>query len=180
MLFDKQLEIERKFLMNSRPNLPIKEEHVVRQAYLYADDNIEVRLIVRYDADTYDSMQPCINRRKLTIKWGNGLERREAEIVLNEVQTAQLMQFVKGPFIEKHFTVYHIPEHPDLVFEFSSVDPNLETGFLYGEIEFSNKYKAQNFVLPGTIERHVRKEVTDETSYQMKNYWRRTRLGQSI
>lgn len=175
-----EFEIERKFIMNSRPRLPIKEEHVVRQAYLYADDNIEIRLIVRYDADTYDSMQPHINKRKLTIKWGNGLQRREAEILLTEQQVDELVKFIKYPFIEKHFTVYFIPEHPELTFEFSAVDPGKETGFFYGEIEFPNEYKAQNFVLPVNINAHVRKEVTDETSYQMKNYWRRTRLGLDV
>ena len=65
-----EFEVERKWLVSGKPNLPILEEHVVHQAYLYADDNIEVRLVIRFDADTYNTMQPHINRRKLTIKMG--------------------------------------------------------------------------------------------------------------
>lgn len=56
-------EIERKWLLSQVPDqklldvchIDLVESHVVHQAYLYADDNIEVRLHVRYDGATYNT-----------------------------------------------------------------------------------------------------------------------------
>ena len=173
-----EFEVERKWLVNGKPNLPILEEHVVHQAYLYADDNIEVRLVIRFDADTYNTMQPHINRRKLTIKMGNGLVRREAEIVLTEEQCADLVRHVQGKFITKLFTIYDLGGGH--TWEQSSVDPNEECGFMYAEKEFGSKEEADAYVVPTECREIICCEVTGEETYQMKNYWRRTRMGQNV
>lgn len=175
MPFKSQYEVERKWLMKGKPNLPVLEEHVVHQAYLYVDDNVEIRLVIRFDADTYDTMQPHINRRKLTIKVGNGLVRREAEIVLTEEQCAELVRHVQGAYIKKYFTIYDLGDGH--TWEQSSVDPNYECGFIYAEVEFGNPTDAAGYHLPLEVRDLVDKEVTGDNYFQMKNYWRRTRMG---
>lgn len=170
-------EVERKFIMLRTPDLPILERHVVRQAYLYVDDNVEIRITVRYDADTYDSMWPRVNKAKLTIKVGNGLCRQETELYLTQDQILTMAAAVPNSlFITKHFTIFDLGN--GLKFEFSAVDPGLETGFLYGEIEFPSIEVANGYNLPNAITSVMDGEVTGENAYQMKNYWRRTRLGQ--
>ena len=170
-------EVERKFLMRTMPELPVKERHVVRQAYIYASDTCEMRLMVRFDRDTYDTLWPNVNKAKLTIKMGNGKVREETEIHLTQEQVTELCRALPNQlFITKYFTIFDLGN--GLTFEFSSVDPNLETGFLYGEIEFPSVDAADEYEVPKTLLDCIKEEVTDDDTYQMKNYWRRTRLGQ--
>lgn len=178
-MLSKKTEIERKWLMLGEPKLPVKEKHVIRQAYLYADDNVEVRITIRYDWDTYFTAQPHVNKRKLTIKVGNGLVRDEAEILLTEEQAAQLLRNVQGEFIEKYFTICEDP-NTGLIFEYSYVDPNDANGFRYSEVEFPCKRAAEEYVLPKQVLPVICEEVTGKPEWQMKNYWRRTRMGQPI
>ena len=175
-MLSKKIEIERKWLMLSAPKLPIKEEHVVRQVYLYADDNIEVRITIRYDRATYKTAQPRINKRKLTIKVGNGLVRDEAEILLTEEQAEMLLRNVTGQYIEKYFTICEDPA-TGLIFEYSYVDPDDATGFRYAEVEFPCERAAEEYVLPKQVQDCIDREVTGQDYWQMKNYWRRTRMG---
>lgn len=182
-------EIERKWLLSKVPDqklldvchIDLIESHVVHQAYLYADDNIEVRLYVRYDGATYDTMQPHINRRRLTIKFGNGLVREEAEIDLTGEQMTKLMAHVKHPFIRKIFRIYRVYWGSDtLKFECSEVDPGTPDSFIYSEIEFESERDANSYRFPGYFEPFLIREVTGEKSWAMKNYWRRTRLGEEV
>lgn len=177
-----KLEIERKWLLKEVPKgLDLIESHVVHQAYLYADDDIEVRIHIRYDGDTYNTMQPHVNRRRLTIKFGNGLVREEAEIDLTEQQAAKLIAHVKHPFITKVFRIYGVHWGSDVLkFECSEVDPGLPTSFVYSEIEFESEGDAKFYRFPGYLQEYLIREVTGEKSWSMKNYWRRTRLGQDV
>lgn len=175
-------EIERKWLLNRKPEgLILLESHVIHQAYLYADDNIEIRLHIRYDGATYNSMMPRVNRRRLTIKFGNGLVRDEAEIDLTEQQAAKLISYVQHPFIVKVFDIYEIHWGSDVLkFEVSEVDPGTEDSFTYSEIEFEDKSDAKMYRFPDYLRPYLIREVTDEKSWAMKNYWRRTRLGENV
>lgn len=162
--------------MTGKPDLPVLEEHVVRQVYLVAEDDIEVRLHCRFDGDSYNSILPHLNKCKMTVKRGNGLVRQETEIYLQEPQVRELAKALPNPlFITKYFTIFDLGN--GLKFEFSSVDPNLETGFLYGEIEFPNIEAAKEYLLPPELKKCIAAEVTGNDTYQMKNYWCRTRLG---
>lgn len=171
------LEIERKFIMTGRPNLPVMIHKVIRQAYIHVDDNMEVRLRVDFDATTYDTVAPKILGAKLCIKYGNGLTRREVETHISIDQAIELARALPNQlFITKYYTRY-VLGNDGLVFEYSSVDPNLETGFMYGEIEFPSVEAAQSYELPPELTAVIDGEVTGENAYQMKNYWRRTRMG---
>lgn len=173
-----EFEIERKFILKGRPKLPVMIHKVIRQAYLHVDDNMEVRLRVDFDAATYDTIAPKILGAKLCIKHGNGLTRRETETAISIDQAIELARALPSQlFITKHYTRYALG-YDGLVFEFSSVDPGLETGFMYGEIEFPCVEAAQEYELPPEVLEVLDDEVTGENAYQLKNYWRRTRLGQ--
>lgn len=169
-----KFEIERKWLLERLPGFPIRESHVVHQAYLYVDDNIEIRLICRFDADAYNSMCPVCNKRKLTIKFGNGLVRAEAEIKLTEEQFAELQRFIQYPYIVKYFKIFELPDGSE--FECSVVDPGTDTSFTYAEIEFDNENAAHCYRMPHYLGDCISTEVTGDPKYQMKNYWRRTRM----
>lgn len=178
-----KFEIERKFLLSGMPGLTVKEHYIVKQGYLYADDNMEIRLVIRYDADSYKTMLPRVDRSKLTIKFGNGLRRAEAEIRLTDEQARELSRFIEGEPIIKDFTIFELPNNMmnvGLVFEASIVDPGTPNEFMYGEIEFESEYDAGNYVLPRAVKDVVLSEVTGLDTYQMKNHWRRTRKGEPV
>lgn len=172
-------EIERKWLLTRAPtDLNILERHIVHQSYIAAKDDIEIRLVVRYDFDAYDNENgPVVNKRKLTIKKGNGLVRDEAEINLTEKQLDKLLPHAEhdSPIV-KVFSIFEIPGYPDLTLHFSEVDPGSETSFFYAEVEFPTKEEAAAFTMPTDIAVYVEREVTGENTWQMKNYWRRTRM----
>lgn len=168
---DTKMEIERKWLLKRMPHLPLIEQHVVHQAYLYADDNVEIRLVCRFNRDTYHKQCPVVNRRKLTVKLGNGLTRVEAEIKLTEEQFDELQRFVPHPYIVKYFNIFRLPDGSK--FECSDVDPGTDSGFAYAEVEFPSEAAAYNFRLPREVLECIDQEVTGDPTYQMKNYWRR-------
>lgn len=172
-------EIERKWLLKDVPSgLTILGQHIVHQSYIIAEDVFEVRITIRHDVDTYDNENgPIVNKRKLTIKKGNGLVRDEGEIKLTDKQMEKLLPHAESAdYITKVFSICALPDS-DLTFELSEVDPGRPTSFMYAEVEFPDEETAAAFSLPDNIAACVKREVTGENSWQMKNYWRRTRMG---
>ena len=56
--------------------------------------------------------------------------------------------------------------------EVSLVDPGTEWEFYYGEIEFPSEEAANAFEIPEFLGR----EITYDSYYKMKNFWKRTRI----
>ena len=52
------------------------------------------------------------------------------------------------------------------------MDPGSESEFIYAEIEFESEEAANEFLKPDFLG----EEVTNDDSYKMKNYWKRTRI----
>lgn len=169
-----KFEIERKWLLKELPkDVNILKQYILHQSYIVAEDDVEVRLVIKYRAD-----DGTVVGQKLTIKKGNGLSREEAEIKLTDKQIVKLLSHVEGgPPIIKKFFIAEIPDHPDLVLHFSEVDHDRSTSFFYAEVEFPSEEEAAAFQLPPSLAEYVIREVTNEKSWQMKNYWRRTRMG---
>lgn len=66
--------------------------------------------------------------------------------------------------------IYQLPN--DLLLECSHVDKGCDTEFMYAEIEFPSVQDAENFQpLP-----NFTADVTNDSSYKMKNFWKATRL----
>ena len=80
----------------------------------------------------------------------------------------KVAQFIGKPLIHKDYRKYIVDGN---VLECSVVDPEMNTEFCYGEVEFNNEKDASEFEWPfeGAT------DVTYDKSYKMKNYWLRTR-----
>lgn len=169
-----KFEIERKWLLKELPkNVNILKQYILHQSYIVAEDDVEVRLVIKHRPD-----DGTVVGQKLTIKKGNGLSREEAEIKLTDKQIVKLLSHVEGgPPIIKKFFIAEIPGHSDLILHFSQVDPDLDSSFFYAEVEFPSEGEAAAFQMPANLADYVIREVTNEKSWQMKNYWRRTRMG---
>lgn len=161
-------EIERKWLCTGFTKaMPTVEQRIKYQSYLWADDNVEIRL-----ACNYDPLINALSNFKVTNKLGNGLVRTELQYNITGSEYDEMMTAVKGAPIHKKFETYDLGGGRELVI--SCVDKI----WYYAEVEFASEEEAEAFdpmeSLPADLQ-FV--EVTGKPQYQMKNYWRRTRLG---
>lgn len=158
---DKFTEVERKFLLNSIPaDLPLREEFQVYQAYLSIDPEVRIRRNVFGNRDW---------AYFIAIKSDGDLIRKEVEIPISKDHFYALAKMVTQPFITKDFRIYQLPGGLEL--ECSHVDKGRDTEFIYAEVEFPSIKDAEAFVpLPCFT-----KEITDDPSYKMKNYWKKSR-----
>lgn len=157
------MEIERKFLIDSFPTeLPLKEEFQVYQAYLSIDPEVRIRCNVVDGRDV---------AYYLAIKSSGELVRQEVEFHITKEHFYALVEMVTQPFITKDFRIYQLPGGLEL--ECSLVDKGCDTEFMYAEVEFPSVQAAENFEpLPCfTV------DVTKDSSYKMKNFWKQTRLS---
>lgn len=157
------LEIERKFLMNVFPmDLPMRRQYILYQGYLSIDPEVRIRK---------QELDQGVFLYYLTIKSSGGLVREEIEFLIGEEKYEPLKQMIPHPFIKKECKEFFLPG--GLLLECSHVDSGTPTAFFYGEVEFPDEESARQFQpLPCFCE-----EVTDDSRYKMKNYWKRTRLG---
>lgn len=154
-------EIERKFLLDSFPtDLPLKEEFQVYQAYLSINPEVRIR---RNEKDGKDTAY------YLAIKSSGEMIRKEVEIPISKDYFYALVEMVSQPFITKDFRIYLLPN--GLLLECSHVDKGRDTEFMYAEVEFPSVLAAEAFEpLP-----NFTADVTSDSSYKMKNFWKRTR-----
>lgn len=148
------MEIERKFLMDKAPNLPVTDYGLVHQGYLSFNPEIRIRRFKKDNKFGY----------KLTIKGNGGLSREEIQFTLKEYEFYTLAGLINHNFVIKDFTEYQLPTGEKL--EFSNVDMG---AFCYAEIEFPTVEAAQAFNPPSFFG----KEVTEDQYYKMKNYYQR-------
>ena len=174
-------EIERKWLVKDKDKLL---EHLqktykcishknVTSGYLSIDPEIRYAGICNL---VTDEMQ-----YKLTYKSGEGLVRDELEVTVDfstSIQLAKAIRSIRGIkaygdsiFIIKDFYVFDLNGKKLHV---SIVDP--PKGFVYMEIEFKSEEKANEYELPHDVMKFVKKDVTMDERYKMKQYWARTRL----
>lgn len=157
------MEIERKWLMEGLPD--IKEEKHIRitQGYISVEPEVRIRsyqVLSGKDMGHIDHL--------LTIKGNGGLSREEVETYITEGQFNSLAALIGRPLIEKDYWKYLLDGH---VLEVSVVDPGTKDAFCYGEIEFLSEEEAMAYEFP-----LKGKDVTEDQSYKMKNYWVRTRI----
>lgn len=154
------VEIERKFLIEYFPEtLPLVKEFQVEQGYLSI--NPEVR--IRKKWNKYATL--CF----ITIKSDGDLVRKEVECPIPESKYEALKEMLGKPIITKDYRVYQLMDHVEL--ECSLVDKGLDTEFMYAEIEFPSIQQAKSFIMPPWFI----KDITNDSSYKMKNYWKSTR-----
>ena len=166
------MEIERKWLMDG----PIIEEGYksydhrhVSTKYACTDKDLEIRMTCRFYMGT------SLRTNELIVKGPGALCREELIFTVTDDEADRFNALIPHASIEKSAMLYRLPD--DRVLVLCHVDPDSPDQFWYAEIEFGDLDTAKNYILPNAIEKHVIKDVTNDLSYKMKNYWRRTRLG---
>lgn len=167
------LEIERKFIMEGFPEeilsekkyegagLKLLREVDIRQGYISIEP--EVRL---HRAKDLWSLK---DNFRLTLKGNGDLTRTEIMTDVSEEFYEEAKTMLPGAMIQK---LYHKYQYGAYLLEVCRVDPGTENEFYYGEIEFASEEAAQAFVAP----KWLGEDVTTDSRYKMKNYWKRTRL----
>lgn len=155
------MEIERKFLLSRIPHhLGNPKKAVLFQSYLVTQDNIEVRIRQRVYLSN--------SNFKLCFKGSGDLCREEIELEISSEKYNELCRLVNGNPIHKDYYAFDLDGH---ILECSIVDSELDTTFIYAEIEFNSIEESEKFVMPD----FCIKEITYDKEYKMKNYWKRTR-----
>lgn len=172
-------EIERKWLIKPEIVHYLKTSDakeidfcIIQQGYLSINPEIRIR------KDTYPTEKNMIEYF-LSYKSNGDLTREEYEIRINDSDFEYLYSILQSKrnisdLIYKEFHKFRIDTFPDLKFEFSIVDHGQLS---YMEIEFKSENGANEFVFPAEFKELIIKEVTNDASYKMKNYWKRTRIG---
>lgn len=169
-------EIERKWILNHFPeNLPAPiREKKIETIYLSIDPEIRV------SRHTYNEGSKDITICKVCHKIGEGLSRDEFECKVDKKFFEDIYQKYCAlnlrPIIKHHF----LYDYEGFPLEISIVDEGTPSEYVYSEVEFdseeaSREYKPpfeKLFAVSGDSKFF---EVTDESWYLMKNYWKRTR-----
>lgn len=142
------MEIERKWVVKdiNLNDLPIKCKHTIEQAYLVANDDVEIRIRCKD------------NRYYITHKSGGSLAREEFETEIDACIYNYLWKKCIGNLIRK--TRFVIPYGAYSI----ELDVFCEK-FCLAEVEFKSIEDAQHFVAPDWF----LKEVTDDPRYKNKS-----------
>lgn len=154
----KNMEIERKWLIDAFPNLPTESEAEMEQAYLsFEPSTVRIRKVAS------GGKTSCF----LTIKGGGTLQRTEVELPMQPAQYNALAPLAIVPPVHKKYKTYRLPGGYKL--ECNLVDESQPTAFYYAEVEFDSVEQARKFIPPAFLGR----EVTEEPGFTMAAYSRR-------
>ena len=160
------VEIERKWLLEGDVPEGLK---VIGKCNMY-QGYISTKPEVRLRVEKYDDNN-C--KFEMTIKGEGGIIRDEVQYNITKSEYNRLISIGglrECQLIHKQYTRY---EHGKHSIEVSYVDKGLISEFAYIEIEFSSEEEAKAFKAPEWFG----KEITYDSSYKMKNYWKTTRLA---
>lgn len=152
------MEIERKFLLRQRPDLPVLKEMDIYQGYLSFQPEVRIRSRRVLSGPEEGRMDYF-----LTIKGQGDLAREEVETQVPEDFFRRAAALLPFPMIHKHYTCY---EHEGYLLECSLVDEGEPTSFLYGEVEFDDRETAlaYQWPFPGA------QDITYDKEYKMSRY----------
>ncbi len=156
------MEIERKFWMESLPDLPEEQSSEMEQGYLCTTP-VELRIRRRRDQRTGET------RYHLCIKSIGALSRHEVETDLSEAQFYELASMLDQPMIHKEYHAYRLNDGH--ILECSIVDHGV---FSYAEVEFTSEEEA----LAWQPIAGLGKETTYQKGVSMREYWN-TRRGKT-
>ena len=95
------------------------------------------------------------------------------EVDVDEGRYLRLKAMLSGPMIEKEQRRYSLPG--GLTLEVNQVDPALESGFYYAEVEFDTEAAALAWTPPEALTAYLSHEVTGQPGESMAAYWASTR-----
>ena len=149
------MEIERKFWIDTLPDLPEERRSDVYQGYLCTEP-VELRIRKRVEAGGETVYQ-------ISVKSIGKLSRHEVETELSRAQFEELESMLDKPLIHKEFHAYRLSDGHLL--ECSIVDGG---AFSYAEVEFESEEAA----LAWTPLDCLGKETTYEQGVSMRDYWK--------
>lgn len=158
------IEIERKWLIGSFPDLTPLRETEMEQGYLvFEPTSVRIRKAVCGQEADY----------RLTVKGEGTIARAEVEVDLTAAQYTALREFLAAPVATKHHRTYQLPG--DETLECNLVDEGQEGEFYYAEVEFESLEEAKAFKPPAFLGR----EVTEEPGWTMAAHCRRKETRQN-
>ena len=139
------MEIERKFWIDTLPDLPEERRSDVYQGYLCTEP-VELRIRKRVEAGGEMMYQLCV-------KSIGKLSRHEVETELSREQFEELASMLDKPLIHKEFHAYRLSD--------GGV-------FSYAEVEFASEADALAWIPLDCLG----KETTYEQGVSMRDYWK--------
>ena len=158
------MEIERRWLVNGWPEGTPAQVWHMDQGYFAVRPAVRIRR---------EALAGGPVQYVLCFKGKGGLVREEIELPVSEGDYARLITLLSGPMIEKEQRRYPLPG--GLTLEVNSVDPALETGFFYAEVEFPDEDSARAWAPPEAWAAYLSRETTGQPGESMAAYWERTR-----
>ena len=170
------MEIERKWLFDMSKVPTELSETITNYKQAYISIEPEVRIRVKNiegnpDNPRYDVVACESDTHMLCIKGNGKLARFEIQKDLSKQEfeeLAEIGRITPEMFIDKHYYTIPVDKY---ILTVGMVDKGKSYQFAYGEIEFESEEEALNFEAPEWFGL----EVTNDDSYKMKNYWKRTR-----
>lgn len=147
----KNIEIERKFLVEYVPNLENVKKHYIRQAYICTTPVLRIR----QKDDKYF----------FTFKGKGDIQRRELEEEITKEEFDNLLKKIEGQVITK--TRYIIPIHNNLKAELDIYEDSLQ-GFKNVEVEFESIEEAYSFIPPKWFGKDITKDIKYTNAYLSK------------
>ena len=157
------MEIERRWLVEGWPALTPSAVLQMDQGYFAVRPAIRIRREAVLGGET---------RYVLCFKGGAGLAREEVEVDVDEGRYLRLMAMLSGPMIEKEQRRYPLPG--GLTLEVNQVDPALESGFYYAEVEFDTEAAALAWTPPEALTAYLSHVVTGQPGVSLAAYWAST------
>ena len=149
------MESERKFWIDTLPELPEERRSAVYQGYLCTEP-VELRIRKRVEAGGEIVYQLCV-------KSIGKLSRHEVETELSRAQFEELASMLDKPLIHKEYHAYRLRDGHLL--ECSIVDGGV---FSYAEVEFASEADAMAWTPLDCLG----KETTYEQGMSMRDYWK--------
>ncbi len=184
------MEIERKWMVSGWPDqLPLLFTEYQEQGYVHAQAPVvRIRMEARIAPGNLpaagesglhaDAVADCATeddtKYVLCFKSRGLLSRKEIEIDLAKEDYLKLKDLIGKPLIRKVRNVYRLPD--GLHLEVNLVDEDLETEFMYAEVEYASEEQA-NAWDPGAfaLASYLDDDVTLKPGQSMSAYWLQTR-----
>ena len=162
------MEIERKWDVTGWPDcdLPLLEEHVMRQGYLNVRPTVRIREEAKTDGPT---------EWILCLKSQGTIARQEIEIRITKEQFEEIEEMIGIPLIRKIRRTWLLPD--GLRLEVNHVDEGLPTEFWYAEVEYESLEQASAWdPASAGLAQYLSRDVSEEPGSSMGSFWEETRL----
>ena len=151
----KHLEIENKYLLSHK-----KAVNFIKTLTNYSTKDIE-QIYFAYSTKSTKRVRKVDGKYILTIKKGDGKVRKEYEKEICRQKYKKLKKKRIGRVIKKRRYIFELDSH---TYELDIFKGSLK-GLAYLEVEFDTVEKMQNFALPESLQKIVKKDVSNDRKY---------------